>query len=481
MEAQPIALAPCSLMLFWAGLLLPVSARDDWRQEWLAETWYRYYVLCQANEWNWRSALQLYRTCAGCFGDARTQFSFDDERWAQLQQQARSPVACLGLLLLALAGISWCTGFCSITRTVLSPLPYRNPDRLALVSRTGRLEAIRRGIPRDLADHWGTESKLVKSIAACSLLRSVQATIGRRDVRANILVATPNLFSVLDSPLIAEREQPQNGAEASVMLSYAFWQRNFTSFSQVVGQHLIRQGRKYVVAGILPRDFWFLSPSIDIYELDGSAIPEQATLIVRTRAGVSGPQLENDLSKVAHRHDEEFTRTAPHVLTLRDSVRNPLWLFFSSCIMAAVLTLLGLSSRFTRRHSLDDLFRTSAGWWVFLFLKTALALLVVLTLGLEYFVGEAQSANEALGGPALLWFFVVGCSTVVFAAVSDQKSRCRVCLHTLAFPIRIGCPGCFFLEWSGTEFLCPEGHGMLYVPHHVSCWEEQDRWIALGV
>jgi hypothetical protein len=110
--------------------------------------------------------------------------------------------------------------------------------------------------------------------------------------------------------------------------------------------------------------------------------------------------------------------------------------------------------------------------------KTSMALLIVLVVGLELFVGMTrQTTSEALGGPALIWFYIVGCSGVLFASLADQRSRCRVCQRLLAFPIRIGCPGCLLLDWSGTEFLCPQGHGMLYVPHHVSCWEEEDRWI----
>jgi hypothetical protein len=109
-------------------------------------------------------------------------------------------------------------------------------------------------------------------------------------------------------------------------------------------------------------------------------------------------------------------------------------------------------------------------------------LLLVLLIGIEAFVGcNQQAISEALGGPALIWFYVVGCTLVLFASISDQQSRCRVCQRLLGFPIRIGCPGCLFLDWAGTEFLCPQGHGVLYVPHHVTCWEEADRWVLLEV
>jgi hypothetical protein len=44
----------------------------------------------------------------------------------------------------------------------------------------------------------------------------------------------------------------------------------------------------------------------------------------------------------------------------------------------------------------------------------------------------------------------------------------------------MGSPGNLFLEWSGTEICCTQGHGVLHVPHLAPSWaEEPDHWIAL--
>jgi hypothetical protein len=36
------------------------------------------------------------------------------------------------------------------------------------------------------------------------------------------------------------------------------------------------------------------------------------------------------------------------------------------------------------------------------------------------------------------------------------------------------------LDWSGTETVCAEGHGVLHVPHLAPSWDEEaEHWIAL--
>jgi hypothetical protein len=164
-------------------------------------------------------------------------------------------------------------------------------------------------------------------------------------------------------------------------------------------------------------------------------------------------------------------------------MQTPLWLFGAALFIAAVLVALAEGPRWMRvDDAADSLLRRHWRWWSFFAVKTGLGLMTVLVLGIEVFVGRSRHAvSDSLGGPALIWFYVVGCSLVLFASISDQRSRCRVCLRLLSSPIRIGCPGCLLLDWAGTEFLCPHGHGVLYVPHHVACWEEADRWVLLEV
>lgn len=61
-------------------------------------------------------------------------------------------------------------------------------------------------------------------------------------------------------------------------------------------------------------------------------------------------------------------------------------------------------------------------------------------------------------------------------ALEDQRRRCPVCLRLLQNPTMIGNSSHAFLEWYGTELICVEGHGLLYVPEiPTSCYATQ-RW-----
>jgi hypothetical protein len=477
----PIALAPCHLCLSLAGRLIPAGRREDWRQEWLSELWYRWHALSSQGAWNAQAALHLYLCGFGCFRDAWCENRFDEERWAGLRAQMRAPSFCAALLGLGLIGVALFSGCFPTTRTILANLPYKNGDRVAFVSRTGRLEGIRLGIPNQLAAVWRRESKLLEGMAACSLDRASSVIIGTGTHRVAFLEGTQNLLDVIGAPVSARVRRSLAGGEPVVFLSYAFWQHELHGDPKLVGGRLWHHHRSHLIAGVLPPDFWFLSPSVQVYALGSKSIGERDTLVIRSKPEVTAQQLEDELFQTADRNDTPFTRTAPHVVFLTDAVRTPIWIFGSSLLIAVVLVCIAHSSRFHRR----DAARARLGkgnwrWWFFLLIKTLAALLLVFTLGLEAIVGlNRQLATEALGGPELLWFYTVGCSLVLFGVIADQQARCRVCLQCLAYPIRIGCPGCLFLDWSGTELLCPDGHGLLYVPHHVSCWDEAERWVAL--
>ncbi len=470
MPPIPLALLPCRVLLWMPALLIAPSKRHDWQQEWLAEACAHY---AQG-----RGLRRLYRAFFGCFPDAWWHFLDDSEGKRRIVESLRSPGFCLISLVLLFLACVVASGFLPATRAILVPLPYGEQDRAAVISRTGRLGPVRQGIPGFLAADWKSRSKLINALSVCMFPRKTSMAVGGSTKEVLRLIATPNLFQVLGAKV---PDRMQNSR--ALWISNAFWQREFQSDSAIVGRTAMIEGASVVIAGVLPRDFWLLSPAIDVFELDEAAYAAQGMLVVRSKPDVAAQALEAELVKTAADEGFEFARTAPHAMFLREAMQTPLWLFGSALFIAGVLVSLAHGSRWMRLDEAGDLVpRRNWRWWSFFATKTILALAVVLVLGIELFVGRGQHAiSDALGGPALIWFYITGCSLVLFTSISDQRSRCRVCQRLLASPIRIGCPGCLLLDWAGTEFLCPQGHGVLYVPHHVACWEEEDRWILLEV
>ena len=227
------------------------------------------------------------------------------------------------------------------------------------------------------------------------------------------------------------------------------------------------------VAGILPQGFWLLSSGIDIYELGSSAASREGILVVRARPGVSAGQLETEITKVADHHDMPFTQTAPQVLFVSDALHTPVWFFGSALFIAAILVMIGHGTRL-RRSDRGGL-RLPAGnwrWWWF----SAAEDRTGTAADLYCRHGGVRWCQPAGNHRAAWWS---GAFVVLYGRLQRYPGRHRgrpagpgaaVCLRCLAFAIRVGCPGCLFLDWSGTELLCPDGHGVLYVPHHISCW-----------
>ena len=87
----------------------------------------------------------------------------------------------------------------------------------------------------------------------------------------------------------------------------------------------------------------------------------------------------------------------------------------------------------------------------------------------------------------LTWFLL--CSGMVYAAIWDQRYRCRVCLRRLRMPIEVG-------SWSKMlqfgrpkiEYICTYGHGRLNVAElqisgaEIPEWTpgQQDLWAELA-
>ena len=471
MYSYLVLLLPCRACVFLFGFLLPPASRADWRGEWWAELYW--------NQRNGKSALMLYKLCSGCWTDAVWHFAEDADGREHALHRLRSPATCIYALASILALLVLGSHGLEAVRTIASPLRVLNQRDLMLVSRTGRLESIRRGIPAEFAGRWAHDSRLVEDMAMAAFPRRMQLIGPEITGRAVAIAASPNLLTVLGLTLSKHSERLLSESDRAVVVTDRFWRQQLHARSDLLGRNLSVDGRNFKLAAVLPSGFWFLSPAVQIVTLEQHPANWEGLLVVRARTG-DPKQVENDLLRAGNNTEYEFLRTAPHVTSLLSATLTPVWLFAAALFCA--VTLLFLARGY--RNILADTFRSTSPharwqWSAFFALKMFLSLTFVFLVGIEVFVGREQTVTEVLGGPLLFWFYITGCSLTVFAVVSDQHARCRVCRRLLAFPISIGCPGCLLLDWAGTEFLCPKGHGALYVPHHVACWEPDDRWIAL--
>lgn len=113
----------------------------------------------------------------------------------------------------------------------------------------------------------------------------------------------------------------------------------------------------------------------------------------------------------------------------------------------------------------------SARWWTFFIVKTALisAIVAAISLGITGTRVSPVHPHAALVGYviALRW------------SLCDQRRRCPTCLRRLTKPTRIGGASHTFLEWYGMEFICNQGHGLLYVSEVDTSASDAQRWVNL--
>lgn len=306
-----------------------------------------------------------------------------DFRYA-LRQLRKSPgFVAVAIITLALGIGANTTIFSLVNAFLLRPLPYPDPDRLAVVirhvegvsSRTGQFvqdddptqdgktwEEVRDQMPSVHAAVFGGTSgvNLVAGSGPDAELRYVQ------DMRVSA-----QYFNVLGiAPFLGrsftEEEDRPNGPNA-VILSYSLWQSALHGDREIVGKTVMLKGEPYTLVGILPRgaqvtgiaDLWTpLQP-----HQSGECGGQNCEIIVRLAPGASWQQVATELSHIRKDWLDEAAREKAHgwfyaapvafARNLDNGMRQPVLLLMVSvglilliaCTNLAGLTLVRIAQR----------------------------------------------------------------------------------------------------------------------------------------
>jgi len=188
-----------------------------------------------------------------------------------LRHRAFTTAAVLTLAL----GIGATTAIFGVVYGVLiKPLPYPNADRLV---------SVRHAAPGSPAPVQGfSESQYVTYREASRAFEAMglwsdsgRALTGLGDPeQVRVLTVTHGTLQALGvQPALGRwfvdaEHSPGAGAPASVIVSYAFWQRHFGGDESVLGRTLALDGRSYEIVGIMPQGFKFLDlkPQPDVID-----------------------------------------------------------------------------------------------------------------------------------------------------------------------------------------------------------------------
>ena len=228
----------------------------------------------------------------------------------------KAPGYALVVILTLALGIGANTAIFSVVDAVLlRPLPYADPDRLALVY----AQNPDRSLPRFSVSYadwldWRKQNRVFTDIA---LWMNGTSMLGGGDggepERLRTTIVTDNFFTVLGVRARAGRlfllgEAERDGAR-SVVLTHGFWTRRFGAQPSIVGQTIQIGGQSRLVIGILPREYKRFGDDSDLYTLLlPSMIPgvqshgqHMTQAVARLKPGVTLPQAQQDMEVVAAR------------------------------------------------------------------------------------------------------------------------------------------------------------------------------------
>jgi putative ABC transport system permease protein len=290
-------------------------------------------------------------------------------RWLdQLAQDARfgartlvkNPMfAATAILTLALATGATTAIFSVVNGVVLRPLPFPDPDRL--VQLHGRNWREDRGGPPDAVtgpvvatdlEAFAAESRLFDGFAGYDVgNRHVEGSAGLE--RLNIVVADPELFSVLGAQPIAGRTfRPDDGVDVAV-ISERLWRERFGRDPSALGKTITLNGQVFTIVGAMPEPFQFPYRAASLLR---GALPESRTdvwvpnrttgqprtgrlsLVARMKPGVSVERASAELQVIAARIEQRYAgsriKVGARLVKLSDAVIGPvrrsLWLLFAA-------------------------------------------------------------------------------------------------------------------------------------------------------
>ena len=275
---------------------------------------------------------------------ANIESSLQDVRYALRTLRKNKGFAAVTVLTLAL-GIGVNAAIFTVVYTVLlRPLPYAQPDRLALIwSNFHKTGADRAPTSGPALAEIKRRTSLLQDVAAIWV---GNATFTGELIPEQVKVAfvTPNFLGLLGVPPALGRvfavDEKFSGRSA-VVLTNGLWKRRFGGDPSIVGKAIRFAGSDATVIGVMPEDFQLHFPSDsnvpaevgafapygdDIYK--GPRTLYYLRLLARMKPGVTTDQAQQDLNQAAAQIRGAYTEFAEENMALtlaplqRDAVRD---------------------------------------------------------------------------------------------------------------------------------------------------------------
>lgn len=207
--------------------------------------------------------------------------------------------------------------FTLVSKVLLSPLPFREPERLMIVQSTDPPDGIDDSNVSgpDFRD-WRKQNRSFEDLIAFNGNCRFSLTGRGEPLFLKGAQVTPSMFPVFGLRMAHGRGLVETDAEAGqeykLVLMHGFWQRQFGGDPGIVGQSLTINGHAHEVVGVAAPTLGFIEEMVDAMaplsnaQLSGGRMNHYLNVFGRLKPGVSPEQALTDLNVIAEALGREY-------------------------------------------------------------------------------------------------------------------------------------------------------------------------------
>ena len=253
--------------------------------------------------------------------------------------------------------------FTVVNSLMLKPLPFKEPDRLVVLSTIfQRLNSDRGAVSYPDFQDWKAQTDLFEAVSVFNHA-SFEVTGSNEPERIRGLTADHSFFNVFtDPPLIGRTfsvEEDAPGTNRVVVLSYALWMRRFGGDGSVLGQVIELGGEPHRIIGVMPNNATW-PEDVEIFKPIGfgQTPPDQRRdnhvfrVIARLQPGVPVEQAQAKLTAMGTRIAKIETNRAGtnwkvHPLSkyiIGDTLGRTLWILLAAVLLVLLIACLNVAN-----------------------------------------------------------------------------------------------------------------------------------------